>query len=304
MFKVKCLGVMVCVAFLLLTGVAMAAQSSQNVQLGNVSGIPVEKWVGNIFTVLPLPQPDQGEVYSFTLVNSAPNNIVDESGKVRADWLAGKKLEVQSVKFLANNASIDDCQVVFRETTSGVILTAQAISGQVPHLVLSDDLTNARKYFMGKTVFSKPLAISAYQTTPHAITVTVDEPLRVVDVVPGVTASEPIWLVVTTPDNVKCFIPIAFSNTNTYWGFWTQGNPWSAVIAEKNPLDAADGNKNVRAEIASGSIALGMSPDQVRVAWGEPQFIGAGATSAEQMWFYPGKLLKFNASGLYSIEDR
>jgi hypothetical protein len=309
-FKTTFVSVIACAIAVLMNSITPCyaqTSDSQTKAYGTASGIPFEQWQGKIFYVLPLEAVEKAQGYPFTLANPNPGLLVRQSTNIQASWLEGKKLEVIAIKPLTNiqkGSVIDDSLVVFKEMSSGTLLTAQAHGGQVPGIVLYDDLVNAEKYFTGKTIFSKQTAISPFGKSFGTISVRIDEPLKVISVVPGTLSTQPIWLVVTTPDNRKGYIPIAFSNTNAYRGLWSKGAPWAISLFDKDPRQLYSWDESTWTAINTGVIKLGMLPEQVKLVWGEPHDVQRGDKDAEQIWLYPSKVLKFNAGKLASINNR
>lgn len=268
------------------------------------AAIPVDEWTGKVFVVLPLEAGKKAEGYLFTMQNPRPD-LLTAGGNIRADWLEGKKLEVVSVKKLAmfqEEPPLYDYEIVFREP-GGTVLTGTALGGQMAQVVLADDLAEAQKLFAGKTVYSKRLAIPAYQETPATIQVKINEPLAVESVIAGISSAEPIWLVVSTADKRKGYIAIAYSLTNVQPNTWPGPKPWTAVLFEENPQTIYSWDDETWANINAGVAKQGMLPDQVRLAWGEPQSIQR--TDGEETWYYPDKLVKFHPqTGLFLIQTR
>ncbi|MDR7868009.1 MAG: hypothetical protein RIN56_14525 [Sporomusaceae bacterium] len=266
---------------------------------------PLEKWVGKVFVVLPLERGKKAEGYAFTLAAPRPE-LLTAGGNIRADWLEGKRLEVVAVKKLPafdQGPLVNDYEVVFRIQGGDASLTAKAQGGQVAQLVPADDLAAAQKQFAAKEVFSKRLAIPAYQEEPGTIRVKINEPLTVEDVIAGIDADEPIWLVVSTADKRKGYIAIAYSLTNVQHGFWPSAKPWESVLFESDPRLLFAWDDQTWAAINDGVAKAGMVPDQVRLAWGEPLSIVQSA--GEETWHYPDKIVKFHpATGLFLIQSR
>lgn len=268
------------------------------------AAVPVDGWTGKVFVVLPLEAGKKAEGYAFAFQTPRPD-LLTAGGNIRADWLEGKRLEVVSVKQLAmfqQEPPVYDYEVVLREP-GGALLTATALGGQLAQVVLAEDLAEAQKYFAGKTIYSKRRAIPAYRETPGTIEVKINEPLTVDNVIAGISAAEPIWLVVSTADKRKGYIAVAYSLTNIQQGTWSGPKPWTAMLFEENPQTVYSWDDETWANINAGLAKPGMSPDQVRLAWGEPQ--SAQKTDGEEIWFYPDKLVKFHPqTGLYLIQTR
>lgn len=289
----------------LLLGFSLAAASQQAVSAASPE-IRVENWGGNIFIVLPLEAEAKEKGYPFSLVKPAPDLQIPGSRNIKAAWLEGKELRVMKVQLLAvakDDPPMKDYLIFFEAVADGSVITAEAQGGQVYHVVLASDFSAAKQYFLGKTVFSKRPAISQYKETPGFISVRVDEPLKVEDVILGAETSQPIWLVVTTADGKKGYIAIAFSNTNADQGIERKEIPWANRIFEQNPRDLHQWSEEVWAAISRSEVKPGMIPDQVRLSWGEPDYV-EDMPLGEQRWYYPSKLLKFKEHSLYSVEDR
>ncbi|MDT8903083.1 hypothetical protein [Anaeroselena agilis] len=266
---------------------------------------PVEQWVGKVFVVLPLERGKKAEGYAFTLEAPRPE-LFTAGGNIRADWLEGKRLEVVTVKklpALKDGPPVNDYEIFFRIQGGGEGLTIKALGGQAKHLVPADDLAAAKKHFAAKVVFSKRLAIPAYQEEPGTIRVKINEPLTVEDVIAGIDADEPIWLVVSTADKRKGYIAIAYSLTNVQRGFWPTAKPWESVLFETDPRLLFAWDDQAWASINAGVVKDGMVPDQVRLAWGEP--LSIVRLVGEETWFYPDKIVKFHpTTGLFLIQSR
>lgn len=297
------LGLVVCLVFPLAAALPAAGQGSGD---ASSAAVPVEQWTGKVFTVLPLEGGKKAEGYPFRLVAAGSEQTVAGGTNIRAGWLEGKKLEVVEAKLIntvQEVPAVQDYEVTFREQAGGATIIARAMGGQVESLVPADDLVNARKHFAGKTVYSKRQAIAAFQDTPGTVTVRIDEPLQITDVIAGISANEPIWLVVATQDNRKGYIAIAYTLTNVQPGYWRDGKPWLSVVFEQNPRELFTWDDETWANINAGVVKAGMLRDQVRLAWGEP--LSVRSADGEEVWYYADKLVKFHsAAGLYLIQER
>ncbi len=108
---------------------------------------------------------------------------------------------------------------------------------------------------------------------------------------------------VSTADKRRGYIAIAYSLTNVQPGIWSAVRPWEAVLFEDNPRTIYSWEDQTWEAINEGMVKQGMTPGQVRLAWGEPRNIVK--TDGEETWYYPDKLVKFHpAAGLYLIQSR
>ncbi len=297
---------LVCLALILAVPLAaLAAGPAGSDPGGDAAATPVEEWVGRVFTVLPLEESKKAAGYAFAFQVPQPE-LQTADGNIRAEWLEGKRLQVTAVKKLSVSGQglpADDYEVVCRLADDGAVVTAKALGGQMAQVVLADDLAAAQKHFAARMVYSKRLAIPAYQESLATIRVKISEPLTVEDVIAGISADEPIWLVVSTADNRRGYIAIAYSLTNAQPGIWPTARPWETLLFEDDPRAIYSWDDQTWEAINDGVTRPGMIPDQVRLAWGEPRNIAR--TEGEETWYYPDKLVKFHpAAGLYLIQSR
>jgi hypothetical protein len=296
---------LVCLTLFLALPLAVLAAGPGGDDPGSESRVPVEEWVGRVFIVLPLEQSKKADGYAMTFQAPRPE-LQTAGGNIRAEWLEGKQLQVTAVKRLPASGQglpADDYEVALQVADDGTVVAAKALGGQLAQVVLVDDLAAAKKRFVGKTVYSKRLAIPAYQETLATIRVKISEPLTVEDVIAGISADEPIWLVVSTADKRRGYIAIAYSQTNMHPGVWPTARPWETVLFEDDPRTVYAWDDQVWEAINDGVARQGMTPDQVRLAWGEPRSIVK--TEGDETWYYPDKLVKFHpTAGLYLIQTR
>ena len=296
MKKLGLLGILL--AVLILASAVVSAEEAVKIQAVDLK---IMDWPGTVFQVLPLELDQKEQGYSmFTLVGSNPA-LLNDHGSIRADWMEGRKLEVLSVR--ATGGINDNYEVSFRESESGVVMTSIAMGNQVAQVIRYEDLVNARARFLGKTIFRRDHYIREYRPYGGSYVVRIDEPLKVVDVVPGVSADEPIWLVVTTGAGQKGYIGIAFSNTNAYSAMTYTGLPWESKLLEANPRETYKWDEDTWKAVNAGELRVGMNPDQVRLAWGDPSS-SARRDSGEEVWYYPTKLVTFVSGTLVTIQDR
>jgi hypothetical protein len=160
-------------------------------------------------------------------------------------------------------------------------------------MALVDDIENARKQWAGKTVWSKMLMISDYDEQSGAVTLTPVKkygPLKVVDVVPGWDEEKPVRVKLETPDGKQGFVDLNLSGTNVRKESRLLGRFEDHLMAE-NPRLKHKWGPDVWAAIEKGQVYAGMTGEQVKMSWGEPEKVTRAAS--REVWTYPSGALVF-----------
>lgn len=275
--------------------------------------LAVEQWVGHAFAALPLsptfsrfgyelyPTADLGNESSPV----DPQRQLDNH-RYRYEALAGKTLTAEEVtvagsEYLVRFVTEDDSWPVFGKTHK------HAIKG----LALRSDLAAARKRWQGGTVHARTRQINTYDSTSGkmgSVSVSILTPLQVQDVRWGFgpLPPQPLWLIVSTPDGTEGFVPVQVSWTNVLSDKVRQFAPWTEFILEDNPRETYDWDDAMWAQIDAHKLATGMTTDQVRLSWGEPQSREAIADDqyVSSRWTYAGQVLLFENGVLTATEPR
>lgn len=239
---------------------------------------PIGSWVGKRFIFLPKPKGSESGTYE------------DFSRSVTHHKYAGRVARVVTANDSGASAYIE-----FEMEDDGERLRVFTVANKesVRGMALLDDIENARKQWAGKTVWGKMLMISSYDEQSGAITMTTVKkfgPLKVVDVVPGWDEEKPARFKLETPDGKQGFVDLNLSGTNVQKEVRYLSRFEDHLLAE-NPRLKYKWRADVWSAIEKGQIYPGMTEEQVKMSWGEPEKITR--TAAGEVWTYTNGALVF-----------
>jgi hypothetical protein len=239
---------------------------------------PIGSWVGKRFVFLPKPKGSESGTYE------------DFSRTVTHQKYAGRVARVVSADASGASAFIE-----FEMEDDGERLRVFTVANKesVRGMALMDDIENARKQWAGKTVWSKMLMISSYDEQSGAITMTPVKkfgPLKVVDVVPGWDEEKPVRFKLEAPEGKQGFVDLNLSGTNVQKEVRQLSRFEDRLLAE-NPRLTRKWKADVWSAIEKGQVYPGMTEEQVKMSWGEPEKVTR--TAAGEVWTYSGGSLVF-----------
>jgi hypothetical protein len=239
---------------------------------------PIGSWAGKRFIFLPKPKGSESGTYE------------DFSRLVTHQKYAGRVARVVSANDSGASAFIE-----FQMEDDGERLRVFTVANKesVRGMALLDDIENARKQWAGKTVWGKMLMISSYDEQSGAIAMTTVKkfgPLKVVDVVPGWDEEKPARFKLETPDGKQGFVDLNLSGTNVQKEVRYLSRFEDHLMAE-NPRLKYKWKADVWSTIEKGQIYPGMTEEQVKMSWGEPEKITR--TAAGEVWTYTSGALVF-----------
>lgn len=232
---------------------------------------PIGSWAGKRFIFLPRPKGAESGTYE------------DFNRAITHQKYAGRVARVVSADDSTASAYIE-----FEMEDDGEKLRVFTVANKesVRGLALVDDIENARKQWAGKTVWSKMLMISSYDEQSGAVTMTPVKkfgPLKVVDVVPGWDEEKPVRFKLETPDGKQGFVDLNLSGTNVRKEVRLLSRFENHLLAE-NPRLKHKWGPSIWSAIEKGQVYAGMTGEQVKMSWGEPEKVTRTATG--EVWTY------------------
>jgi hypothetical protein len=189
----------------------------------------LEQMIGHKLVFLEKAPHERASGYdAFRIVSSEKS--VDGQVPTYSEYV-GKRILVESVEpgptgEYTVTATAIDTGVQLQTTTM-----ARAIAGVAP----VGDYYRAKRRWLGKTIFTRKRTLQTYNAATNQygeLPVRMNEPLKVVDVIWGMSATKPLWVVVQRDNGDQGFIATAFSWTNAYQDWWNMARPWEDKIAE------------------------------------------------------------------------
>lgn len=300
--KLFTLRLLLILSLLIAFGTVGSAWAEASNEMPSVN-LTVEQWTGHNFTFLALPADKQSAGYDIFTVDQASRGFKGD-GSVRIPYAqhAGKQVTVTEVVPYPAGPNQQEFLVYMTANDTGEKLVGRTMRGQLEGLVLTADLTNARKQFLGKTVYPKlrklaGVYVPGSDQTPEAVRIPIGSPVTVVDVYAGNQSQEPIWLVVSF-NGEKAVLPIAYSWTNIPVNAWTGMSPWQETFFTEDPRLILGWSHSLWYQIENGNVEEGMTKEQVMLSWGKP----LRSEANDSIWTYGNKQLRFAGDVVSSME--
>lgn len=158
-------------------------------------------------------------------------------------------------------------------------------------VALVSDLDACRERWLGNTVWY------AHKFGPEVYDATTDQvarielpkftPVKIIDIVAGWHEYAPVRFVLRTPDGRTAFSDLNPSGS----GAWSSMRPlvaFETFFRETDPRMDHDWSDRVWDAIAARSVFIGMTAEQARMSWGEPEDVNRTVIEGEskEQWVY------------------
>lgn len=249
---------------------------------------PINQWEGQRFVFLAGPQATPDSVYD------------DFSGKLTRKQYAGRVARVMAVSDFGGRVHLE-----FEMEDTKERLRARTTSGseRVTGMALVDDIEHARAQWQGQTLWCKESRLVTHDVTTGQVSYVAIKkyaPVKVLEVVAGWNEEKPVRLVLETVDGKRGFIDLNLSGTNVFKDA-RYLHRFEHCFLTADPRLQYKWPAQIWKLIEQGQIGTGMTAEQVKMSWGEPDKITRTAT-AEQ-WTYPGGTLAFKNNVLVGKQN-
>jgi hypothetical protein len=277
----------------------------------NLADIPPKKWLGKKFIFLEMSKMLQEFGYDLHLSKNwyssrSINPELERSPTYNLlyDKFVGKVIQVIEIE----DKSFDPI-ISFRVEGSEMMVYGKPYKGYLDGIAPFDDLDKAKAKWLGKTIYSKVRSILTYDAQADKygqVKIRIPVPLKVNDVWWGLRSTDPLWLIVETPEGEKGAIATAFSWTNIYNDRWKESRPWEDKFFEENPRVKFKWTEEDWNLINDGKIKLGMTKEQVQLSWGKPKKLNEDIYqgAVREQWIYDSQYLYFENDKLTAMQNR
>lgn len=263
------------------------------------------EWVGEEFVFLPVMSSSQKYGYMNFFTN--PKKEVYES-RISYEDYAGKIAKVVSVIETSgyNIKSLQMWNLTFEVEGKKVYVKNEDES--VDDIGYLPDIVTAQRLFVGKTVWYRSTQLVSYDGATEEFSHTTLKkwsPVEIVGVEPEASyeIGNAIVLLRST-EGEHGFAAVVLSGTNVAEGL-RKNNQFLDKFLLEDPRVTHNWSRAVWNTIERESVSIGMSKEQVRMSWGEPEDVNSTTTALgrTEQWVYPGsKYLYFRDGKLTTIQ--
>ncbi|MCI0661722.1 MAG: hypothetical protein L0220_11660 [Acidobacteria bacterium] len=239
---------------------------------------PIGSWADKRFIFLPGPKASEGSQYE------------DFTSRLIRKNFQGKIAKVISVSDFGGRTHLE-----FEVEETGERYRARTLPNKetIKGLALVEDLEIARREWAGKTLWCKQIMLATYDEQNDLagnIQIKRFEAVKVIDVLPGWDEEKPVRFLLETADGKRGFLDINLSGTNVFNEVRHLHRFGNSFLID-DPKKIYKWSTQTWRMIETGKILAGMTMEQVKMSWGEPDKITRTETS--ENWVYPTGTLIF-----------
>ncbi len=252
-------------------------------------------WVGKRFIFLPSPKETRQYAYNDFQPALAYNKYVGRIAKVES--ITGPDFGRSDQPSAVNLVMEDNGE---RLHTNCICPKNQVTLGG---LGLLDDIDRTKAKYLGQTMWLQRLASSlevydAATDETHTIELKKYAQVMVKDVVAGSSNLSPVRFILRTPEGIEGYMDVNMSNTNP--GITSHQFHFEDKFMTVDPRKNWKYADKTWVAIERGEVGNGMTPEQVKLAWGDPETITNLGSNME--WHYnSGSVIKFENGVVKSV---
>ena len=259
---------------------------------------PIESWIGERFIFLPQPKSLQRYGYQSFSSGKGKYGIAIRSSYRECVGRVGTIIEV-------NNGYSN--RITIKMDDNGQIYTGEG-SESIDGIAPLSDIDNARSKWLGKTLWYKRKDIATYNDATEGfgnIILKKYSPVKVVDVIAGWYNHQPIRFILEVPSGEEGFIDINLSGTNVPV-ILRDNMRFEDFFMSEDPRKIYRWPNSIWEAIEESKVFIGMTSDQAKLSWGEPQKINRTITGSirNEQWVYKSEsYLYFENDILTTIQN-
>lgn len=248
---------------------------------------PPTAWQGQRFIFLSCPRPLEHGTYD------------DFSGALQRKNYAGRVGKVVTVSDFSGRVHVE---IEMEDTGEHLRARTLPKKESIKGLLLVEDLEKARQQWVGQTLWCRQLRLSTYDEQADRLgTMAIKKyaPLKVVEINPGWDEEKPLRFVLQTSDGKKGFLDVNLSGTNVPPEI-RYLNHFDESFLTEAPKTKHKWAASIWSAIENNRVVSGMTQEQVRLSWGEPEKITR--TAAGEQWTFAAGVLTFRNGVVVNIQ--
>jgi hypothetical protein len=248
---------------------------------------PSNAWQDQRFIFLFSPKPLENSTYD------------DFSGALKRKNYAGRIGKAVTVSDFSGRVHLElEMEDTREHVRARTVPNKESIKG----LLLVEDLEKARQRWVGQTLWCRQMRLSTYDEQSDnlgSVAIKRYAPLKVVAINPGWDEEKPLRFVLQTSDGKQGFLDINLSGTNVPPEI-RHLNRFDEAFLTEDPKLKYKWPARFWAAIENNRVLSGMTMEQVRLSWGEPD--KTARTAAGEQWTFAAGVLTFRNGVLAGIQ--
>ncbi len=282
--------------------------------------VPEANWAGMRLIILPQSKALQHYGYQ-ELYQESAEDTAQEYAPLRYEEYAGKIVRVVGIGRgnLPGGDHVDEADLQMEENKK--IIHGDIDQGCMNDVAPASDLENARKLYLGKTLWLSRDHLTSYdpeKDTSDApgspalyeafqrVSIKQFSPVKVLDIVPGWYSSVPTRFIVQEEGGAAAaqgYVDVHMSDTNVPDDLKAMDR-FQDAFSEVDPRTKYGWPPKVWAALENKQVFAGMTAQQVRMSWGAPKVQTVNQNGAEQWTYDPAHVLTLKQGVLEDISSQ
>jgi len=272
-------------------------------QIDPLSFRPIEKWVGEKFIFLPTNKSLQRFGYQNFSHGFNGSTSFNHPTYKECVGRIGTIVKASDSYYEGVAIKMDDNGQIYTSSGTNSINSTDNID----HIAPVADIDYARKKWLGTTLWYRSKGLSTYnEDTEKFGTIKIKKysPVKVINIVLGWSAVQPIRFILQTPSGDEGFVDFHLSGTNIPYMFRDLLR-FEDYFFTKDPKKIYKWFSKVWTAIEAEKVFIGMTAEQARMSWGKPDDVNKTITGnvKYEQWVYAGSYLYFKNDILSSIQN-